>query len=77
MASMTHPFDPDTLYELNEDGNVRVSNGNQVGIFTNKGVYVSGDIRQADPQVCVWVSNVPQVAQQSDNGHLTINAKRS
>ena len=57
--SMTHPFDPESTYELMDDGNIRVSTGNEEGIFTSEGVYVSGAIRQADPQVCVWVSNVP------------------
>ncbi len=57
--ALTHPFDPDSLYELMEDGNIRVSNGDREGIFTNGGVYISGDIREADPQICVWVGNVP------------------
>ncbi len=59
MADMTHPFDTETLYELIEDGNVRLSNGDKVGIFTNEGRYLSGDIREADPQLCVWVANNP------------------
>lgn len=59
MARLTHPFDPETLYELNEDGNIRLSNGNKVGIFTHEGRYLSGDIREADPQLCVWVGNNP------------------
>lgn len=62
MASITHPFDPDTLYQVNDDGNIRLSNGNLVGIFTAEGVYLSGDIRQADPQLCVWVANNPDPA---------------
>lgn len=57
--SLTHPFDPETLYELMEDGNIRVSKGGKFGIFTPKGVHISGEIREADPQVCVWVNNVP------------------
>ena len=59
MASMTHPFDTDTLYEVTDDGHIRLSNGNRVGIFTNEGVWVSGDIKHADPQLCVWVGNNP------------------
>ena len=59
MSSLTHPFDPETLYELDEDGNVRLSKGNSVGIFTNEGRHISGDIRFADPQLCVWVGNNP------------------
>ena len=57
--ALTHPFDPDSLYELMDDGNVRVSSGGKEGIFSNRGVHLSGEIREADPQVCVWVSNVP------------------
>ncbi len=57
--SMTHPFDTDTIYELLEDGNVRVSRGDEAGIFTGEGIHVSGVIREADPQVCNWVNNVP------------------
>lgn len=56
---LTHPFDPETLYERMEDGNIRVSKGGKEGIFTCEGVYISGDIREADPQVCNWVNNVP------------------
>ncbi len=78
MASLTHPFDPDTLYELDGDGNIKVSNGNQVGIFTKKGQYISGDIKQADPQLCVWVGNNPDDAmQQMSEGRTSITAKRT
>ncbi|MEM6709340.1 MAG: hypothetical protein AAF648_11190 [Pseudomonadota bacterium] len=59
MPSITHPFDTDTLYQVTEDGTIRVSNGNSVGIFTREGVYLSGDLRFADPQLCVWVGNNP------------------
>ena len=78
MASLTHPFDPDTLYELDENGNIRVSNGNRVGIFTSQGVHISGEIRHADPQLCVWVGNNPdELNQQMQSGRTSINAKRT
>lgn len=57
--SMTHPFDTDSHYELTEDGNIRVSNGGKEGFFSPEGIHLSGEIREADPQVCNWVSNVP------------------
>ena len=57
--SMTHPFDTDALYELMDDGNVKASKDGKFGIFTGEGVHLSGDIREADPQVCNWVNNVP------------------
>lgn len=59
MASMYHPFDTDTLYQCDEDGNIRVSRGNSVGIFTAQGIHISGDLKHADPQLCVWVGNNP------------------
>jgi hypothetical protein len=62
--SLTHPFDPDSLYELMEDGNIRLTNGGREGIFSPAGVHISGEIREADPQICVWVSNVPEPATQ-------------
>jgi len=57
--SLTHPFDSDSLYELMDDGNIRVTNSGREGIFSGAGVHLSGEIREADPQVCVWVGNVP------------------
>jgi len=59
MAALTHPFDTDTLYELDPDGNVRVSKGDKVCIFTGEGIHLSGEIREADPQLCNWVTNNP------------------
>ena len=81
MASMTHPFDTETLYQVDEDGNIRLSNGNSVGIFTRWGQHISGDIKQADPQLCNWVGNNPDMsgtiarpgkspAPKTEGGHL-------
>ena len=61
---LTHPFDPETLYQLTEDGNIRVSKGTSHGIFTDQGKHLSGDIREADPQLCVWVGNNPEPEEQ-------------
>ena len=64
MANLTHPFDPEMLYELTEDGNIRVSGRGQEGLFTTEGVYLEGLLREADPQLCVWVGNNPDPATQ-------------
>ncbi len=57
--SMTHPFDTDSLYELTEDGNIRITRDGKTGLFTGEGVHIEGDIREADPQLCNWITNVP------------------
>ena len=62
MASLYHPFDTDVLYQCDEDGNIRLTQGNSVGIFTREGIHISGEIKHADPQLCVWVGNNPAPA---------------
>ena len=59
MASIKHPFDPESLYQLDDDGNIRITRGNAVGVFTTEGIHISGEIKQADPQLCVWIGNNP------------------
>ncbi|MDG1112530.1 MAG: hypothetical protein P8N63_02040 [Pseudomonadales bacterium] len=75
MPSIKHPFDPESLYQVDEEGNIRVSNGNQWGVFTREGRHLSGDIRHADPQLCVWVGNNP--GQEKQLRSAAVTAKRS
>ncbi len=75
MPKIKHPFAPDFLYQVDEDGNIRISNGNAWGSFTKEGIHLGGEIRHADPQLCVWVANNP-----SPDGQLrssAVTAKRS
>ena len=60
MATIRRPFDPESIYALDGDGNIRVTKGDAYGVFTTEGVHVEGGIRQADPQLCVWVGNNPE-----------------
>ena len=64
MASLYHPFDTDHLYELTEDDNILVTAGEKKGLFTTQGIHISGELKQADPQICVWVGNNPDPATQ-------------
>ncbi|MFT4677211.1 MAG: hypothetical protein ACJAX5_000556 [Patiriisocius sp.] len=64
MASLYHPFDNDHLYSLTTDGNIEVSVDGRTGLFTTQGIHISGEIKQADPQLCVWVGNNPNPATQ-------------
>ncbi len=57
------------IYALNADGNVVVADGDRRGVFKPDGRWISGEMRQSDPQMCVWVSNVPGPATDSDS-HL-------
>lgn len=59
-AGIKHPF-TGALYERHGDGNIKVSNGEQSGVFTSFGEWLSGDLRECDPQLCGWVAG-PQVA---------------
>ena len=64
-----HPF-TNALYALNADGNIVVTDSDRQGIFRPDGRWISGDIREADPQLCVWVANVPGAQSESD-WHVT------
>jgi hypothetical protein len=57
---IVHPFSK-ALYERDEDGNIRVTDGDRVGVFTTGGRWLSGELRECDPQLCGWVGG-PQVA---------------
>lgn len=72
--STQHPF-TNALYELRPDGNVSVVDGAKQGVFHPDGRWISGALRTADPQLCVWITNNPQTEAQSDS-HLTAAAKQ-
>ena len=63
MSNHTHPFDA-MLYEIQDDGTIKVSGRGIWGIFTDEGRWIEGELRQADPQLCVWVANNPDMSQQ-------------
>ena len=51
-----HPFGGH-LYEQDGEGNIRVTlaDGSKSGIFATDGRYISGELRECDPQLCGWV----------------------
>lgn len=69
MSGMKHAF-THASYELTSDGNIQVTDGDRQGLFTHDGRWISGEMREADPQMCVWVSNVPGANTDSDS-HLS------
>jgi hypothetical protein len=60
MRGIVHPFTK-ALYEQDGTGNIRVTDGSRVGIFGTDGHWISGDLRECDPQMCGWVGG-PQIA---------------
>jgi hypothetical protein len=52
-----HPF-TQALYEQDGAGNIKVTDGEQVGIFGVDGHWISGELREADPQLCGWISGI-------------------
>lgn len=54
-----HPFSG-ALYEQDGEGNIVVTHGARTGTFTTKGVWLSGELRECDPQLCGWVGG-PQI----------------
>jgi hypothetical protein len=55
MLGIRHPFSQ-ALYEQDGEGNILVTDGERSGLFTSKGRWLSGDLRECDPQLCNWVA---------------------
>lgn len=61
MRGIRHPF-TGALYEQDGNGHIRVTTRAGVsGTFGVDGRWVSGDLRECDPQLCGWVGG-PQIA---------------
>jgi hypothetical protein len=52
---LAHPF-TGALYEQDGEGHIRVSLDGRSGLFHGDGRWISGEIREADPHLCGWVS---------------------
>ena len=59
MNGIVHPFSK-ALYEQDGNGNIRVTDGDRQGLFTTTGRWLSGELRECDPQLCGWVGG-PQI----------------
>ena len=55
MRTIKHPLSGAT-YDLTEDGAVRVvTRDGAEGYFDRHGRWLRGDVRQADPHLCLWI----------------------
>ncbi|MEX1105377.1 MAG: hypothetical protein WEB78_04205 [Ilumatobacteraceae bacterium] len=68
MRRRKHPLSG-AMYDVREDGLVEVSLDGHTGLFTSEGDHVEGDLRHADPHLCLWLAG-PQVP-----AHLARNPK--
>lgn len=55
MRTIKHPLSG-ALYDLTPTGHIQVSKQGRTGVFTSHGVWVEGEIRQADPHLCLWIA---------------------
>jgi hypothetical protein len=56
VLGLRHPF-THALYERAGDGLVQVTTTDGVvGLFRPDGRWVSGDLKEADPQLCGWIA---------------------
>lgn len=55
MRTIKHPMSG-ALYDLTDDGTIEVSKNGATGRFTAHGVWLDGDIKQADPHLCLWIA---------------------
>ncbi len=62
MTILKHPLSGAT-YELRDDGHVRVENNGISGIFRFNGQCLSGELRQADPHLLLWMAG-PQLPEE-------------
>ncbi len=60
MNGIVHPF-TGALHEQDGNGNILVTLGDVSGLFTTQGEWISGELRECDPQLCGWVGG-PLVA---------------
>jgi hypothetical protein len=51
---MRHPV-TGALY-TDDGGNVRVESDGLVGVFRRNGSWISGELREADPMMCLWIA---------------------
>jgi hypothetical protein len=54
MRTIRHPLSG-AMYDLTEEGTVRVTKNDRWGTFSERGVWLAGEIRHADPHLCLWM----------------------
>jgi len=55
VRTIRHPLSG-ALYDLTDSGDIQVSKDGRTGLFTSHGKWIEGEIRQADPHLCLWIA---------------------
>ena len=71
MPKIRHPLSG-VIYDIADDGTIVLGKDGRTGRFTTQGLYLGGDIKTADPQLCGWIGGVqlPSRHQQMAEGSL-------
>ena len=71
MPKIRHPLSG-VIYDIADDGTIVLEKDGRTGRFTTQGLYLDGDIKTADPQLCGWIGGVqlPSRHQQMAEGSL-------
>ncbi len=60
MHGLEHPL-TGARYDLADDGTIRVAWKGQTGSFDSEGRWLCGELKVADPLLCVWLSSGPAI----------------
>ena len=70
MSGLRHPLSG-AVYDLTAEGEVSVTTEDSSGTFDKNGVWISGDLRSCDPQMCNWIaSSVYKLAPRRPTSYL-------
>ena len=56
-AGLRHPL-TGASYEAEGANAVRVTDGDRWGLFDRTGAWIAGELRQCDPQMCIWLTGL-------------------
>jgi hypothetical protein len=57
MRAIRHPL-TGAVYDLTDRGTIRVERDGRTGEFDSNGVWLSGELKSADPELCLWIGGV-------------------
>jgi hypothetical protein len=53
-------------YEAEGPNRVRVVDGDKWGLFDRYGAWIEGELRQCDPQLCIWLTGIYVVQERAE-----------